>query len=175
MEDVNMDERTGWAVVSLPDAAAGRIKRLERIGMLRDALLPKAMQGDLRSVATIIKCEDIEEKLFENFEEKRRSDSIALAIGKKPEELAIGPIFYTPGECAAILGVTTNTIRSTIQRGELAASLTPGGHHRILREEMGRYLAINLKKLDENSNERNECNERNESNATPQSKDTHWI
>ena len=128
----------------IPDIHAGKIKRLERIELLRDALLPKAMEGHVKSIVTIIKCDNIEEKLLESLEKKRGA--------------AAPDIFYTPGECAAILGVAANTVRRTILRGELAASLTPGGHYRIRREEMGRYRAGNTEKFCEKSNEPNEPN-----------------
>jgi len=146
MVDAKKDLKAGEEI---PDIRAGRIKRLERIEMLRDALLPKAMEGHVKSVVTIIKCDDIEEKLLKSFEK---------LWGQKTEETAAPRIFYTPGECAAILGVTPNTIRKTIQRGELAASLTPGGHYRIRREEMGRYRASNAEKNMENSEKSEKSN-----------------
>ena len=172
MEDAKKNEQTGVAELdditggTVPYAAAGRIKRFERIGMLRDALLPKAMKGDVRSVATIFECDDREEKIVENFEQKRTSDSIAIAYGRKPDGTVVGQIYYTPGECAAILGVTPKTIRNAILRGELEASLTPGGHHRIRREEMGRYMTSNIEKIVENSEKSNESEKSEESNAT---------
>jgi excisionase family DNA binding protein len=146
MSDAKKDLKAGEEI---PDILAGRIKRLERIEMLRDALLPKAMEGHVKSVVTIIKCDDIEEKILKSLEK---------LWGQKTEETAAPRIFYTPGECAAILGVTPNTIRKTIQRGELAANLTPGGHYRIRREEMGRYRASNAEKNMGNSEKSEKSN-----------------
>lgn len=39
--------------------------------------------------------------------------------------------FYTPAEVARRVGVSRQTIVKWIERGELEAELTPGGHHRI--------------------------------------------
>jgi excisionase family DNA binding protein len=59
------------------------------------------------------------------------------------------------------LGVTPKTIRNAILRGELAASLTPGGHHRIRREEVGRYMT-DIEKIVENSEESEKSEKSNE-------------
>ncbi len=39
--------------------------------------------------------------------------------------------YYTPAEVAKRVGVSRQTIVKWIERGELDAELTPGGHHRI--------------------------------------------
>ena len=39
--------------------------------------------------------------------------------------------YYTPAEVARRVGVSRQTIVKWIERGELEAELTPGGHHRI--------------------------------------------
>ena len=39
--------------------------------------------------------------------------------------------FYTPAEVARKVGVSRQTVVKWIERGELDAELTPGGHHRI--------------------------------------------
>lgn len=39
--------------------------------------------------------------------------------------------YYTPAEVAKRVGVSRQTIVKWIERGELEAELTPGGHHRI--------------------------------------------
>lgn len=158
---MNEDTFTDTAEIAdeIPAVATGKIRRLERIELLRDALLPKAMKGDVKSVATIIMCDDLEDKILDDLENNREQDSILKMFGNKPVTKPAINIYYTPGECAAILGVTPNTIRKTIMRGELAASLTPGGHYRILMKELGRYRASKTQKMAEKSNE---------SNATPQ-------
>lgn len=42
----------------------------------------------------------------------------------------------TPRQAAAILGVTRQTIKNYIYRGRLRTYKTPGGHHRIRREDL---------------------------------------
>ena len=42
----------------------------------------------------------------------------------------------TPRQAAAILGVSCQTIKNYIYRGRLRTSKTPGGHHRILPEDL---------------------------------------
>ena len=39
--------------------------------------------------------------------------------------------WYTPAEVAERVGVSRQTVVKWIERGELDAELTPGGHHRI--------------------------------------------
>ena len=39
--------------------------------------------------------------------------------------------YYTPAEVAKRVGVSRQTIVKWIERGELEAEMTPGGHHRI--------------------------------------------
>jgi excisionase family DNA binding protein len=39
--------------------------------------------------------------------------------------------YYTPAEVADRVGVSRQTVVKWIERGELDAELTPGGHHRI--------------------------------------------
>jgi excisionase family DNA binding protein len=68
------------------------------------------------------------------------------AAGREPEVLALDeiltggaePVFlklrkrwYTPAEVAERVGVSRQTVVKWIERGELDAELTPGGHHRI--------------------------------------------
>jgi excisionase family DNA binding protein/putative nucleotidyltransferase with HDIG domain len=51
---------------------------------------------------------------------------------------------FSPRQAAAILGVTHQTIKNHIYRGKLKTYKTPGGHHRIRREDL-----INLGCLDD--------------------------
>jgi len=44
--------------------------------------------------------------------------------------------FLTPRQAAAILGVTRQTVRNYIYKGRLKTYKTPGGHHRIRREDL---------------------------------------
>ena len=52
--------------------------------------------------------------------------------GKAPKTyLKLKKKYYTPAEVARRVGVSRQTIVKWIERGELEAELTPGGHHRI--------------------------------------------
>ena len=67
------------------------------------------------------------------------------AAGRQPEVLALDEMlhggeavflklrkrWYTPAEVADRVGVSRQTVVKWIERGELDAELTPGGHHRI--------------------------------------------
>jgi excisionase family DNA binding protein len=68
------------------------------------------------------------------------------AAGRSPEVLALDELlhgageavflklrkrWYTPAEVAERVGVSRQTVVKWIERGELDAELTPGGHHRI--------------------------------------------
>lgn len=46
----------------------------------------------------------------------------------------------TPREAAQILGISYPTLKQWIYRRKLRTVLTPGGHHRIARRELDRYL-----------------------------------
>jgi excisionase family DNA binding protein len=51
---------------------------------------------------------------------------------KKPKTyLKLKKKYYTPAEVAKRVGVSRQTIVKWIERGELEAEMTPGGHHRI--------------------------------------------
>ncbi len=50
------------------------------------------------------------------------TESIYLQLRKR---------WYTPAEVADRVGVSRQTVVKWIERGELDADLTPGGHHRI--------------------------------------------
>ena len=67
------------------------------------------------------------------------------AAGRAPEVLALDELlfagesvflklrkrWYTPAEVADRVGVSRQTVVKWIERGDLDAELTPGGHHRI--------------------------------------------
>ena len=56
----------------------------------------------------------------------------ARSGGAKPKTyLKLKKKYYTPAEVARRVGVSRQTIVKWIERGELEAELTPGGHHRI--------------------------------------------
>ncbi len=49
-------------------------------------------------------------------------------------------LYFTTQEVASILKVTRMAVRNWIIKGRLTASLTPGGHRRVEREELKRFL-----------------------------------
>ncbi len=124
-----------------PDPSAGRRQQLDRIKTLRGALLPKAMEGDVRAVGAILKCDERELKLLKIDDEKREHKYVFSWIDEEePAGEAVRPtVWHTPGDCAAILGVAPETVRRAVKRGELPAVRTPGGHCRVRGEDMERY------------------------------------
>ena len=75
------------------------------------------------------------------------------AGGKQPKTyLKLKKKYYTPAEVARRVGVSRQTIVKWIERGELEAELTPGGHHRIpasVFHREGRGEAVQLIPVDE--------------------------
>src|SRR2546421_204675 len=60
-------------------------------------------------------------------------DALLGTPGHGEEELflKLRKRWYTPAEVAERVGVSRQTVVKWIERGELDAELTPGGHHRI--------------------------------------------
>jgi excisionase family DNA binding protein len=54
-----------------------------------------------------------------------------LTGGDEAVYLKLRKRWYTPAEVAERVGVSRQTVVKWIERGELDAELTPGGHHRI--------------------------------------------
>lgn len=54
-----------------------------------------------------------------------------------------GPIFYTTGDIARMLGMSPTTIFRAIEGGHLPASTTPGGHYRVSRQDLEAFMAKN--------------------------------
>jgi excisionase family DNA binding protein len=131
-----------------PDSSAGRRQQLDRIKTMRGALLPKAMEGDVRSVGAILKCDERELKLLKIDDEKLEHKYVFSWIDEEePTGEAVRPtVWHTPGECAAILGVSPKTVRRAVERGDLPAVRTPGGHCRVRREDLERYRDATAKK-----------------------------
>jgi excisionase family DNA binding protein len=62
----------------------------------------------------------------------REAEALATLAGDADEVfLRLRKRFYTPSEVADRVGVSRQTVIKWIERGELEAELTPGGHHRI--------------------------------------------
>ncbi|NIS62339.1 MAG: helix-turn-helix domain-containing protein [Proteobacteria bacterium] len=47
-------------------------------------------------------------------------------------------LFYTTMEAARILRVSTQTIRNYIYSGKIRSFRTPGGHHRVSKDDLQR-------------------------------------
>ena len=47
-------------------------------------------------------------------------------------------LFYTTTEAARILRVSTQTIRNYIYSGKIRSYRTPGGHHRVSKDDLQR-------------------------------------
>ncbi len=62
----------------------------------------------------------------------REAEALAtLASQSEGVFLRLRKRFFTPSEVAERVGVSRQTVIKWIERGELEAELTPGGHHRI--------------------------------------------
>lgn len=78
--------------------------------------------------------------------------SAAGGRGKAKTYLKLKKKYYTPAEVARRVGVSRQTIVKWIERGELEAELTPGGHHRIpasVFHREGRGEAVQLIPLED--------------------------
>jgi excisionase family DNA binding protein len=62
----------------------------------------------------------------------REAEALATLAGNGDDVyLRLRKRYYTPSEVAERVGVSRQTVIKWIERGELEAELTPGGHHRI--------------------------------------------
>jgi excisionase family DNA binding protein len=62
----------------------------------------------------------------------REAEALATLAGDTEDVyLRLRKRYYTPSEVAERVGVSRQTVIKWIERGELEAELTPGGHHRI--------------------------------------------
>jgi excisionase family DNA binding protein len=62
----------------------------------------------------------------------REAEAVAALVGDGEDVfLRLRKRYYTPSEVADRVGVSRQTVIKWIERGELEAELTPGGHHRI--------------------------------------------
>jgi excisionase family DNA binding protein len=62
----------------------------------------------------------------------REAEAVAALLGDGEDVfLRLRKRYFTPSEVADRVGVSRQTVVKWIERGELEAELTPGGHHRI--------------------------------------------
>ena len=54
-------------------------------------------------------------------------------------------LFYTTTEAARILRVSTQTIRNYIYSGKIKSYRTPGGHHRVSKDDLQRLGFLRTK------------------------------
>jgi excisionase family DNA binding protein len=83
---------------------------------------------------------------------QRGAGSAAGGRGGAKTYLKLKKKYYTPAEVAKRVGVSRQTIVKWIERGELEAELTPGGHHRIpasVFHREGRGEAVQLIPVEE--------------------------
>ena len=63
---------------------------------------------------------------------EREAEAIGTLLGDGEDVfLRLRKRYFTPSEVADRVGVSRQTVVKWIERGELEAELTPGGHHRI--------------------------------------------
>jgi excisionase family DNA binding protein len=63
---------------------------------------------------------------------RREAEAVSMLAGDTEDVyLRLRKRYYTPSEVAERVGVSRQTVIKWIERGELEAELTPGGHHRI--------------------------------------------
>lgn len=65
---------------------------------------------------------------------------VALHAAIAAEEKRRKKVFLTTGRVSKILGVSPATVFRAVEKGEIAASKTPGGHYRISAETLDVYM-----------------------------------
>jgi excisionase family DNA binding protein len=137
----------GFASVADKKAAAYRLM-LERIEVMRRAVLQKVLEGDGWMVYSILKCNEQEIKLLDLLDGKEKEP---IEIAWEEDEPTV---WHTTGECAAILGVSPRTVLNAINSGILPAERTNGNHSRIKHEDLMRFKnggALEIPENPENS------------------------
>jgi excisionase family DNA binding protein len=62
----------------------------------------------------------------------REAEAVGALLGEAEDVyLRLRKRYFSPSEVADRVGVSRQTVIKWIERGELEAELTPGGHHRI--------------------------------------------
>src|SRR5919109_4282985 len=73
----------------------------------------------------------LRDELTANGRSREAAALATLAGDTEDVYLRLRKRYYTPSEVADRVGVSRQTVIKWIERGELEAELTPGGHHRI--------------------------------------------
>lgn len=130
-----------------PEHSVAMRQQLERTQILRGALWKKAIKGDARSIALVLKCDQHESEILETFKiYRKRKPNFQWIEEEPPDGLGEEIPLSSPGECAELLGVSVKTIARAVENGELPAVTTPGGHRRIRIDDLEKYRAKIAKK-----------------------------
>ncbi len=131
-------------------------ERLRALEQLREELLLGGRSAELEALDQVIAVSraSVDADASTATGGARRVESGAGASqAKQPKTyLKLKKKYYTPAEVARRVGVSRQTIVKWIERGELEAELTPGGHHRIpasVFHREGRGEAVQLIPVDE--------------------------
>ncbi|MCW2959984.1 MAG: Helix-turn-helix domain [Thermoleophilia bacterium] len=134
-------------------------ERLRALEQLRDELLSGGRSAELEALDQLIAVSRATQSAPSQDAVAAAPSSSAtagarpVAGGKQPKTyLKLKKKYYTPAEVARRVGVSRQTIVKWIERGELEAELTPGGHHRIpasVFHREGRGDAVQLIPVDE--------------------------
>ncbi|MCW2922953.1 MAG: Helix-turn-helix domain [Thermoleophilia bacterium] len=140
-------------------------ERLRALEQLREEMVSSGRSVELEALDTVIAATRMSAERSEPTVGQgsatggaRQVESLAApraasGTSKAPKTyLKLKKKYYTPAEVARRVGVSRQTIVKWIERGELEAELTPGGHHRIpasVFHREGRGEAVQLIPVEE--------------------------
>jgi excisionase family DNA binding protein len=129
-----------------------RVRALER---LREELILGGRNQELEALDQILvdaRRTAAQELVQGAPQQKRRPGGANKAAPGGKTYLKLKKKYYTPAEVAKRVGVSRQTVVKWIERGELEAETTPGGHHRIpasVFHREGRGDVVQMIPLDE--------------------------
>jgi excisionase family DNA binding protein len=131
------------------ESAEARLRALEQ---LREELLLGGRSAELEALDQVINAARATTEVSTNASATggaRQVESTPRPSSRQQPKtyLKLKKKYYTPAEVARRVGVSRQTIVKWIERGELEAELTPGGHHRIpasVFQREGRGEAVQL-------------------------------
>lgn len=108
-------------------------ERLRALEQLREELLLGGRGTEAEALETVIAAarSSVDSGTGSATGGARQVESGGSARQQPKTYLKLKKKYYTPAEVARRVGVSRQTIVKWIERGELEAELTPGGHHRI--------------------------------------------
>lgn len=125
--------------------------RLQALEQLREELLLGGRSAEAAALDSAI--EATKQSALNELASTATAGARAMPSKTAPKTyLKLKKKYYTPAEVARRVGVSRQTIVKWIERGELEAELTPGGHHRIpasVFQREGRGDAVELIPVDE--------------------------